>query len=677
MSGSTGATDEVRISSRDLEILLQSGNLNFDGLAGLQVDPSVTQQLMQFKNSQSHGGDSNVNAASGSSSNVRYKPRSNPNTVRQSSRGTIAQGPYVEITEQPKARGLRFRYECEGRSAGSIPGETSTPERKTFPSIKIHNYSGPAVIVVSCVTKEEPYKPHPHNLVGKDCKKGVCTLRIRDTTTVSFPHLGIQCAKKKDVEGNLKTRQDINVDPFQTGFKHKGQNIDLNVVRLCFQVFLPDEQGKITRIVPPVVSQAIHDKKALNDLVICRVDRTSGKPKGGDEVFLLCEKINRDDIRVRFYEERDGQLLWEGFGDFGQNDVHRQFAIVFKTPPYRDQYLQQPVEVSMQIQRSSDAEGSEPIMFTYQPEDPDPDRILEKRKRKAANLSYLQDPSGNSNISPETLKHRLKLKATRTGSRAKNETVTVKEEVKSPDVPQYSFANIGSQQPSASLSMAAMSLAQPMDMGTATIASSNGMSGGKIQYTQPTQSQLPSVALTPQILQLLASSGILTAQQQNQPNPLLLQQQQQQQMGNQDQVQQPPVSQPFQHDPGSQQQQQQTQVNAQAELLKSLMLQLQQGQTGISQATSGPLLSGNDPNMQGQNQEMNSLGSLSFDQNLLNSIMQGESPMISLESVEGLGGIITDLTFDQNVAQFETVGGDQSSQQPYDETSAAVQNLNG
>jgi len=44
------------------------------------------------------------------------------------------------------------------------------------------------------------------------------------------------------------------------GFKHKGQNIDLNVVRLCFQVFLPDAEGKITRIVTPVVSQAIHDK---------------------------------------------------------------------------------------------------------------------------------------------------------------------------------------------------------------------------------------------------------------------------------------------------------------------------------------------------------------------------------------------------------------------------------
>jgi len=45
--------------------------------------------------------------------------------------------PYVEIVEEPRARGLRFRYKCEGRSAGSLPGECSTSEQKTFPTIKV------------------------------------------------------------------------------------------------------------------------------------------------------------------------------------------------------------------------------------------------------------------------------------------------------------------------------------------------------------------------------------------------------------------------------------------------------------------------------------------------------------------------------------------------------------
>lgn len=68
------------------------------------------------------------------------------------------QNAYVEITEQPAPKAIRFRYECEGRSAGSIPGVRSTPENRTFPSIKICNYYGRAVVVVSCVTKDQPFR---------------------------------------------------------------------------------------------------------------------------------------------------------------------------------------------------------------------------------------------------------------------------------------------------------------------------------------------------------------------------------------------------------------------------------------------------------------------------------------------------------------------------------------
>ena len=37
-----------------------------------------------------------------------------------------------------------------------------------------------------------------------------------------------------------------------------------------------------------------------------------------------------DDIHVRFFEEdEDGVVKWEGFGDFGPADVHRQVVTVF------------------------------------------------------------------------------------------------------------------------------------------------------------------------------------------------------------------------------------------------------------------------------------------------------------------------------------------------------------
>lgn len=66
--------------------------------------------------------------------------------------------PHVQILEQPAPKALRFRYECEGRSAGSIPGANSTVETKTYPEIQVVNYTGRAVVVVSCVTKDLPYR---------------------------------------------------------------------------------------------------------------------------------------------------------------------------------------------------------------------------------------------------------------------------------------------------------------------------------------------------------------------------------------------------------------------------------------------------------------------------------------------------------------------------------------
>ena len=86
--------------------------------------------------------------------------------------------------------------------------------------LQIVGYKGPAVVVVSCVTKDFPHRPHPHNLVGKEgCKKGICTLRINsETMTVTFSNLGIQCVKKKDIEEALKAREEIRVDPFRSEY---------------------------------------------------------------------------------------------------------------------------------------------------------------------------------------------------------------------------------------------------------------------------------------------------------------------------------------------------------------------------------------------------------------------------------------------------------------------------
>ncbi|XP_055012522.1 transcription factor p65 [Boleophthalmus pectinirostris] len=307
--------------------------------------------------------------------------------------------PYIEIIEQPKQRGMRFRYKCEGRSAGSIPGEKSNDTTKTHPAIKVHNYSGPLRVRISLVTKNPPHKPHPHELVGKDCKHGYYEADLQERRIHSFQNLGIQCVKKKDVNEAITCRLQTNNNPFNIEeAKVWEEEFDLNSVRLCFQASITLPTGDLYPL-EPVVSQPIYDNRAPNtaELKICRVNRNSGSCKGGDEIFLLCDKVQKEDIEVRFFQD-----AWEGKGTFSQADVHRQVAIVFRTPPYRDTNLSKPVSVKMQLRRPSDKEVSEPMDFQYLPQDPDEFRVSVKRKCTADIFQSLKSSSLSSvTIPPE------------------------------------------------------------------------------------------------------------------------------------------------------------------------------------------------------------------------------------------------------------------------------------
>lgn len=70
-----------------------------------------------------------------------------------------------------------------------------------------------------------------------------------------------------------------------------------------------------------------------------------------------------DDIEVRFVLDN-----WEAKGSFSQADVHRQVAIVFRTPPFLKD-ITEPVTVKMQLRRPSDQEVSEPMDFRYLPDE--------------------------------------------------------------------------------------------------------------------------------------------------------------------------------------------------------------------------------------------------------------------------------------------------------------------
>lgn len=76
-----------------------------------------------------------------------------------------------------------------------------------------------------------------------------------------------------------------------------------------------------------------------------------------------------DNIKVRFFEKNENSdIIWEDYGKFSENsDVHHQFGIVLKTPPYKDKFIQNPVKVQIQLIRPSDNCCSEPLDFRYVP----------------------------------------------------------------------------------------------------------------------------------------------------------------------------------------------------------------------------------------------------------------------------------------------------------------------
>uniref|UniRef100_A0A4W4GUP9 RHD domain-containing protein n=1 Tax=Electrophorus electricus TaxID=8005 RepID=A0A4W4GUP9_ELEEL len=336
------------------------------------------------------------------------------------------EGPCLQITEQPKQRGFRFRYGCEGPSHGGLPGASSEKNRKTYPQVKICNYHGPARVVVQLVTNTKHPNLHAHSLVGKPRKPHLCP--------EDFPNLGILHVTKKNVSKTLEDRMseayilgynygvaihpdidslsgETHIHRELTGRTHKilirqsaaqqAKDMDLSVVRLMFTAFLPDGEGGFTRRLDPVISEPIYDSKAPNasNLKIVRMDRTAGCVTGGEEVYLLCDKVQKDDIQVRFYEEDETGNSWEAFGDFSPTDVHRQFAIVFKTPKYRDQNLQKPISVFVQLKRKSDNETSEPKPFTYHPQIIDKEEVQRKRQKTLPNFpDYGGAGGGASNM---------------------------------------------------------------------------------------------------------------------------------------------------------------------------------------------------------------------------------------------------------------------------------------
>lgn len=240
-------------------------------------------------------------------------------------------GPYIEIVAQPPSR-IRFRYLNE---AGS-PMINADKKKIT---VRIHNTSLPAKLVVSCVGCNSPYYPHPNILSGEDCKDDMAIKRLNPDSTFNlnllehkFEKLCIMCVKSRkkineecELTSSINRRRANSVDPFSTGFDGSA-SLDLSVVRLAFQAYLPGTDNKFNVPLTPVVSEPIYDSKKVKDLEIIDIIPTAVTFNGGKIWIMAQNNLTKEQTKVIFYVTHGNQVIWER--SVVPSKIHKVVAIV-------------------------------------------------------------------------------------------------------------------------------------------------------------------------------------------------------------------------------------------------------------------------------------------------------------------------------------------------------------
>ncbi|XP_052749400.1 nuclear factor NF-kappa-B p110 subunit isoform X1 [Galleria mellonella] len=307
--------------------------------------------------------------------------------------------PFLRIVEQPQDY-FRFRYKSEMVGThGCLLGKSYvTNKSKKHPTIELVNYTGRAIIRCR-LAQHDSDKEHPHKLLEDEQDRDVSyEVPEHGSYKVGFAGMGIIHTAKKDVPGLLYNKyasqnSTMSSRELRTLCENEAKNINLNIVRLRFSAH---DINTNEEICPAVFSEPIHNMKsaATNDLKICRISRSCGRPRGGDDVYIFVEKVNKKNIKIRFFEvSESGEEVWSAFAHFLESDVHHQYAIVFRTPQYKDPYITVDVKVCIELVRPLDGRTSDAKEFTYKAE-----QAFKQSKKRKANSSYSSLSSNSGSI---------------------------------------------------------------------------------------------------------------------------------------------------------------------------------------------------------------------------------------------------------------------------------------
>ncbi|XP_072391464.1 nuclear factor NF-kappa-B p110 subunit isoform X1 [Diabrotica undecimpunctata] len=336
----------------------------------------------------------------------------------------------LHFVEQPTDR-FRFRYKSEmAGTHGSLTGINSDKSRKpTYPTVEVRNCGNLDKVIIRCSIYQsnadnKDFLPHAHRLMMKRGREEFddphdVEVGPEDGYRAVFQGMGIIHTAKRNLvsellrkkiqlkkeyiartESRVRELTQKEIVEIKGLAESESKSINLNIVCLRFDAYIK-ENGILFPICQPIFSHSINNLKSAltGDLKIVRLDHVVSPAKGNKEIFILVERVTKKNIKIRFYElDDDENVVWEGWGQFNDLDVHHQYAIVFKTPQYKDENITSPVNVFVELVRPSDQARSEAREFRYIP-----NKNNIKPGQKRPRYDYSSSSYDSSNVGSEEL----------------------------------------------------------------------------------------------------------------------------------------------------------------------------------------------------------------------------------------------------------------------------------
>lgn len=189
-------------------------------------------------------------------------------------------GSFLEIIVMPIDK-FRFRYKSEMHGThGSLTGQGASRPTKRYPTVRLNNFDGEALIRCSLYqipkSKEKSPSPHSHSLIirnGNEDRKDPHEISVNHTNdyTAIFQGMGIIHTARSYIENELfqkfvhrkefelgRELTQLESETLRTTARNEKEEMNLNQVTLCFEALTYREE-KWNKICEPIFSNPINN----------------------------------------------------------------------------------------------------------------------------------------------------------------------------------------------------------------------------------------------------------------------------------------------------------------------------------------------------------------------------------------------------------------------------------